>query len=103
MHAIAVIPGMVRMASPAFAVAVNCDELSTHGPKCVLLLAAARSASDQTAVILTSEVSMSAIGTPACASPSPVSDPRCNPGIYQLSSSGRSSFHHGARDNDTTR
>src|SRR5258708_29185933 len=104
MHAIAWMPGMARMASPALLVDVNCAEFSAQGPKWVLLVAAVRSASDQADRMLTSEVNISAIGTPITfsVSLSSIIDPRPQLGMYQLSRSIKNSLHHGARDNDTT-
>lgn len=100
MQAMAWIPGMVRVATPVLLVDPNCAEFSAHGPKCVLLVAAARSAWDQFASTLTSEVSISAIGTPVtfCASLSSIIDARPIPGMYQLFKSIRNSLHHGARE-----
>src|SRR5271165_1054641 len=104
MQAIAWMPGMASMASPTLLVARNFAEFKAQGPKWVLLVAAVRSAADQLAWMLTSEVSTSAIGTPNtfCASLSSIIDARPQLGMYQLSKSIRNSFHQGARDNDTT-
>jgi hypothetical protein len=64
MHPIAVTPGIARTASPALSAAVKLEDVKAHGPRCVLLVAAARSESDHLAVMLTFEVRISATGTP---------------------------------------
>jgi len=92
------------VASPAFVADENVAELNAHGPKCVLLVAAARSASVHVEVTATPLVKTMAMGIPNdfCAELSPMTDARFRPGMYQLFSSRKKSFHHGARDSDTT-
>src|SRR5262249_21477396 len=98
-------PGMSSVEIPALDFSLNLANDRDQGPRCVLLVAAVRSVSDQAAAMLTSLVRMSAIGIPDvfCGLLSPTITPRAQLGMYQLSRSIISSLHHGLRESETTR